>query len=58
MQAFAQEQSTWNEALFLDFVQSPKGVLSGTSMAFKGVATESDAQALWKYLLASETLED
>lgn len=58
MQAFAQEQSTWNEALFLDFVQSPKGVVSGTSMAFKGVATESDAQALWKYLLASETLED
>ena len=57
MQAFSYEESTWNEALFLAFVQSPKGVISGTSMAFKGVANESDAQALWKYLLASETLD-
>jgi len=41
---------TWNEQTFLEFINSPKGKIPGTKMAFPGIKEEADVKNLWAYL--------
>ena len=41
---------TWNEAIFLDYIKSPKAKIPGTKKLFAGIKDETEASNLWAYL--------
>jgi cytochrome c len=41
---------TWNEAVFLEYINDPRAKIPGTKMIFPGIKNDKEAGDLWAYL--------
>lgn len=50
MKSFSVKNPIWNEALFDEFLKSPKAVIPGTYMGYRGLESKKDREAILLYL--------
>jgi cytochrome c len=55
MVAFGEANAAWTEELLFTYLEDPRGIVKGTTMAFAGLKPEDDRQAVIAYIVSQQT---